>query len=71
MMLTGTQLPTFEIWLLKFLLDQPTEVMVCVLEVLDDANKVVYGIFKTGERAFSAGLSVPRRVAVDRFWAVD
>lgn len=70
-MLTGTQLPTFEIWLSKVLLDQPTEITVYVLEVLEDANKVVYGIFKPGERAFSLGLSVSLRVAVDGFQVVN
>lgn len=44
-------------WLLKVLLDQLTEVTVCVLEVLEDANEVVDGISKPGERAFSVGLS--------------
>lgn len=70
-MLTGTQLPTFEIWLLKVLLDQPTEITVYVLEVLEDANEVVYGIFKPGERAFSLGLSVSLRVAVDGIQVVN
>lgn len=45
--------------------------MVCVLEVLEDANEVVDGIFKPGERAFIVGLSVFLRATVDRFWAVD
>lgn len=58
-------------WLLEVLLDQPTEIMVCVLGVLEDANVVVDGIFKPGERAFIVGLPVSLRTAVDRFWAVD
>lgn len=45
--------------------------MVCVLEVLEDANRVVGGIFKPGERSFIVGLPVSLRAAVDRFWAVD
>lgn len=48
---------SFSVWLLKVLCDQCTEVTVCVLEVLEDANEVVNGIFKPGERAFSVGLS--------------
>lgn len=56
---------------MKIPLGQPAEIMVCVLEVLEDANDAVDGIFKPGERAFIVGLSVSLRAAVDRFWAAD
>lgn len=59
MMLTGTQLPTFEIWLLNILLMNPQKLK-CVLEVLEDANEVVDGIFKPGEKAFSVSKSCCR-----------
>lgn len=56
-LLTRTQLPTFEIWLLNILLDEPTEITICVLEVLENANKVIDGIFRAGEKAFSVSKS--------------
>lgn len=39
---------------------EPTEITICVLEVLEDANKVVDGIFKPGEKAFSVSKSCCR-----------
>lgn len=65
LILTGMQHQLLH--LVKALLDQPRQIRVYVLEVLEDESKAFYVIFKSSARAFNLSFFVFLRVAVDRF----